>query len=141
MCADMPFMKSNGKFRVEGTRRPVRFVRRMLTTCVASALVLDSGLAAMPYGKTSIPNGRKLNNLVALLLDVVPAPATQSFPFVRSSDDWVFISFTTHGGGAVRLTLDKASPGETPIHPAPGSGPTYEAMHHVTKGRHARGEL
>ena len=111
-------------------------MQRMLTMCMASALVLACGLAAAPYGNTSVPEGRKLNNLAALLLDVVPAPTTESFPFVRPSDGWVFISFTTHGEGTIRLTLDKALPGEIPINPAPGSGPTHEAMHHVTKGCH-----
>jgi hypothetical protein len=77
-----------------------------------------------------------LNNLAALLLDVVPAPATAAFPFVRPSDGWIFISITTRGEGKIRLTLDKDSPGETPIGSAPGTGPTHEAMHHVAKGRH-----
>jgi len=103
---------------------------------MASALILSRGLAAAPYGNTSVPEGRKLNNLVTLLLDITPASTTESFPFVRPSDGWVFISFTTHGQGTIRLTLDKALPGEIPINPAAGSGPTYEAMHHVTKGRH-----
>ncbi len=111
-------------------------MRRMLTTCLVSALALGSGLAAASDGSTSAPEGRRLNNLVTLLLDVAPAPATGSFPFVRPSDGWIFLSFTTHGEGNISLTLDKGSPGETPIHPAPGSGPTYEAMHHVAKGGH-----
>jgi hypothetical protein len=111
-------------------------MRRTLTICITSALALAGGLAAAPDGTMSIPEGRRLNNLVTLLVDVAPAPTTESFPFVRPSDGWVFISCTTHGEGALGLTLDKASPEEAPIHPAPGSGPTYEAMHHVTKGRH-----
>jgi len=111
-------------------------MRRMLTMCVASALALAGGLAATPDGNTSAAEGRKLNNLATLLLDVAGTPTTESFPFVRPSDGWVFLSFTTHGEGTIRLTLDKASPGETPINPTPGSGPTHEAMHHVTKGRH-----
>ena len=108
----------------------------MLITCVASALVLTCGFVAEAYGNTSVPEARKLNNLVALLLDVVPTPTTESFSFVRPSDGWIFISFTTHGKGTVRLTLDKALPGEIPINPAPGSGPNHEAMHYVTKGRY-----
>jgi len=111
-------------------------MRRMLIMCMASAVALAGGLAATPDGNTSAPEGRKLNNLATLLLDVAAAPSTESFPFVRLREGWILISFTTHGDGSIRLTLDKASPGEAPIHPAPGSGPTYEAMHHVTKGRH-----
>ncbi len=103
---------------------------------MASALALAGGLAAAAYGNTAVPEGRRLNNLATVLLDVAADPSTESFPFVRPSEGWVFISFTTHGEGSIRLTLDKGSPGETPIHPAPGSGPTYEAMHHVAKGRH-----
>ena len=116
---EMLFMKSNRKSRVERTKQPVHFVRTMLIMCVASALVLSTGLTAAPHGKTSVPEGRKLNNLVTLLLDVVPAPTTDSFPFVRPSDGWIFLSFTTHGEGTIRLTLDKASPGEIPINLAP----------------------
>ena len=109
---EMSFMKSNGKSRVEGTKQPVwSSMRRMLTMCMVSALVLTRGLTAEPYGNTSVPEGRKLNNLVELLLDVVPAPTIESFTFVRPSDGWVFISFTTHGEGTIRLTLDKASLG------------------------------
>jgi hypothetical protein len=111
-------------------------MRTMLTRCMASALALAGGLAAAAYGKASIPEGRRLNNLVTLLLDVTPAPGTESCSFVRASEGWIFISFATQGEGVIRLALDRGSPGETPIHPAPGSGPTYEAMYHVTKGRH-----
>ncbi len=111
-------------------------MRRTLTICMTAALALAGGLAAASDGNTSVPESRKLNNLATLLLDVTVAPTTESFPFVRSSDGWIFLSFTTHGKGTIGITLDKASPGETPINPAPGNGPTYEAMHHVTKGRH-----
>ncbi len=110
---------------------------RRLTLCMASALALAGGLAAAPYGDTSVPEGRKLNNLATLLLDVAGTANAESFSFVRPSDGWIFISFTTHGEGTLRFTLDKASTGETLIHPAPGSGPTREAMHYVTKGRHS----
>jgi hypothetical protein len=124
-------------------------MRRTLIMCMTSALALAGGLAAAPDAGTSVPEGRigtpnatrrvwepRLNNLVTLLLDVAPAPTREPFPFVRPSDGWVFISCITHGEGTLHLRLDKASPGEAPIHPAPGSGPTYEAMHHVAKGRH-----
>jgi hypothetical protein len=111
-------------------------MRRMLTTCVVSALALACGPAAAPYDRTSIPEDRKLNNLVAVLLDVAAAPTTESLPFVPLRDGWIFISFTTRGAGAIHLTLDKGSPGEAAIHAAPGSGPTHEAVHYVTKGRH-----
>ena len=130
-------MKSNRKSRVEGIEQTVHFVRRMLKICVTSTLILSTGLTVAPHGNTSFPEGRKLNNLVTLLLDVVPAPTTESFPFVRPSDGWIFLSFATHGEGTIRLTLDKASPGETPINLAPGSGPIYETMHYVREGRHA----
>ena len=84
----------------------------------------------------AVPEPQRINNLAALLLDVVPAPTTESFPFVRASDGWIFLSFTTHGEGKIQLTLDKASHGEAPINPAAGSGPTHEAMRYLTKGRH-----
>jgi len=121
---------------VEPTQQPVRLMPRMLTICMASGLILVRVLVAAPYNNTSAPETRKLNNLAALLLDAVPAPATESFPFVRSNDGWIFISFTERGEGTIRLTLDKASAGETSINLAPGSGPTHEAMHHVIEGRH-----
>ena len=80
---------------------------------MASALALISGQAVAPHGNTPLPEGRKLNNLATLLLDVAAAPTADSVPFVRPSDGWVFMSFATHGEGTIRLTLDKASPGET----------------------------
>jgi hypothetical protein len=94
------------------------------------------GLAAESQGGTVVPERQKLNNLVALLLDEVPAPATDSFPFVRPRDGWIFISFSTRGEGPIHLTLDKGSPGECAVNPAPGNGSVHEAMLHVTKGRH-----
>ena len=100
------------------------------------ALVLTCGLAAVTYGNNSVPEARKLNNLVTLLLDVIPAPTTESFAFVRPSDGWIFISITMHGEGAICLTLDKGSQEETQINPVSGSSSTLEAMHHVTKGGH-----
>jgi hypothetical protein len=111
-------------------------MRRTLTTCTAFALALAGSLAAAAYANTSVPEGRKLNNLATLLLDVAAPSTAESFLFVRPTEGWVFISFATRGEGTVRLTLDNASPEEAPIHPAPGGGPTYEAMHHVAKGRH-----
>ena len=130
-------MESNRKPSMEGTKQTIRFVRRIFMMFLASALIFSAGLAAASRGNTSVPEARKLNNLVTLLLDVVPSPTTESFPFVCPKDGWIFIFFATHGEGAIHLTLDKASPGETPINPAPGSGPAHEAMHYVTKGRHA----
>jgi hypothetical protein len=103
---------------------------------MTSALVLTCGLAAAMYGNNSVPEGHKLNNLVTLVLDVVPATNKESFAFVRPSDGWILISLTMHGEGAICLTLDKDSLEETLINPASGSGPSLEAMHHVTKGRH-----
>jgi hypothetical protein len=107
-----------------------------LVIFAAAALVVARGLAATSDGNPAFAEPQRINNLAALLLDVVPAPATESFPFVRGSDGWIFLSFTTHGEGKIRLTLDKASPAEAPLNPAPGSGPTYEAMHYLSKGRH-----
>ncbi len=102
----------------------------------AAALIFVCGVAAAPGSTSSVSENRRLNNLATLLLEVVGAPTTKPFSFVRSSDGWIFISLTTHGEGRIRLTLDKATPGETPIHPAPGTGPTCEAMAHVTGGHH-----
>src|SRR5579859_1947907 len=103
--------------------------------CVASAVLLTC-IAATSYGSTLVPETHKLNNLVASLLDVTPARTAESFPFFRASDGWIFISLAVRGEGPVRLILDKGSPAETPMNPAPGHGPTYEAMHHLSKGRH-----
>jgi len=102
----------------------------------AAALMVARGLAAAPDGNPAVPKPQRSNNLATLLLDVAPAPTTESFPFVRANDGWIFLSFTTHGEGQIHLTLDKASRAEAPINPAPGSGPTHEAMHYLTKGRH-----
>jgi hypothetical protein len=103
----------------------------MFTMCVASVLAVLGGFAVASDGNSLIPESRKLNNLVTLLLDVAPARTTKSLAFVRPSDGWIFISFTTQGEGSIRLTLDK-----TPIHPASGRGPIHEIMHYVAKGPH-----
>ena len=108
----------------------------MLTICLVSAVILARALAVEQDGSASLPESQKLNNLAALLLDVVPARATESFPFVRPNDGWILISFTTHGAGTIRLTLDKGSPEEIPINTTPGTGPNQEAMRHIAKGRH-----
>src|SRR5579862_6481020 len=102
----------------------------------AAALVIARGLAAASDVNPAFAEPQRINNLAALLLDVVHSPTTESFPFVRGNDGWIFLSFTTHGEGTIRLTLDKASPAEAAINPAPESGPAYEAMHFLSKGRH-----
>ena len=109
---------------------------RILVLFAAAALMVARGLAAAPDGNPAVPEPQRMNNLVVLLLDVVPAPTTESFPFVRAGDGWIFLSFTTNGEGKMRLTLDRGSPGEALINPGPGGGPTHEAMHYVTKGHH-----
>lgn len=103
---------------------------------MATALILARGLIAAPDSSTTATGGGKLNNLVEVLVDAVPASDTESFSFVRPSEGWIFISFTTRGEGAFHITLDKNEPGEAPIEPAAGTGPTHEAVHHVAKGRH-----
>lgn len=106
-----------------------------------AALMLAHDLAAAPLdalpSNTFVAESQKLNNLVALLLEVVPPPTAEFLPFVRPSNGWIFISLTTRGDGTIRLLLDPGSPGETPIGFGPGSGPTQEAMHYVAKGRHS----
>lgn len=109
-------------------------MRRTLTVCTSSALIFCS--LAAPCHANSASENRRLNNLATVLLDVVGATTTESFPFVRSSDGWIFISLATRGEGTIRFTLDKAAPRETPIQVAPGAGPSHEAMAHVTAGRH-----
>ena len=90
-------------------------MRGLLSICLVPALMLASEPAAAPDGNAAVPEGRKLNNLVAVLLDVAPAPTAESFPFVRPSDGWIFISFATRGEGSIRLTLDQGLEGEAPI--------------------------
>ncbi len=101
-----------------------------------AALMFSGDLAAASDGKPSIPKPKKLNNLATLLMDVTPTPTTASFPFVRASDGWIFVSFTTHSEGNMSLILDKASPEEAPINSSVGSGPNHEAMNYLIKGRH-----
>jgi hypothetical protein len=72
------------------------------------------------------------------LLDTVPSPkpVAETFSFVRPTEGWIFISFTTQGEGSLALTLDKDLPGESAIHSTPGPGAVHEAMHRITPGRH-----
>ena len=111
----------------------------MFAICTAFVLVLTQVLPAAFSVEAPVPEPKVLNNLVAVLWDGAPEAAAGSFPFVRSRDGWIFVSFTTSGTGTIRLILDKGGPGETPVNPAPGAGPTQEAMHHVAKGRHTLG--
>jgi hypothetical protein len=105
----------------------------LLVLFAAAALMVPRGLAAAPGGNPAVLEPQSMNNLVVLLLDVFPAPNAESFPFVRAGDGWILYSFTTQGEGTICLKLDKASHGGAPINHGPGSGPTHEAMHYVTK--------
>ena len=98
-------------------------------------LILTRGFAGAPNGESSIAP-HKLNNLNTLLLDAGPASGAETLPLIRPTKGWIFISFTTHGAGSLRLTLDKGSAGETSIQPVPGNGPVYEAVHYITQGSH-----
>ncbi len=110
----------------------VRF--RSFTVFLPLALIWVSGWAAPPPQDASAPGPRRLNNLVATLLDGVPSPRTESLAFERPRDGWIFISVATQGEGTIRLLLDEASPGESFV--ALRRGGVHEAMHYVTKGRH-----
>jgi hypothetical protein len=65
-------------------------------TCVVCALllvrVIVGGVVASPSDNSTSPGSQKLNNLAAVLLNVVPAPSAESFPFVRPGDGWIFTS-------------------------------------------------
>ncbi|HTA30482.1 MAG TPA: hypothetical protein VK731_08345 [Candidatus Cybelea sp.] len=111
-------------------------MKRTLAPCLAIALAFMRGFADAAEGVAAMPENRKLNNLVELLLDIAPATGAQSCSFVRPSAGWIFISFTTRGDGAVQLTLDKATAGEVPIYPSATDGPTREAMHYISQGAH-----
>lgn len=103
---------------------------------LALGLILQRPLTAAGAAERSVAEPRALNNLATLLLDVAPGPDPETFSFVRPSEGWIFISFTTHGDGTIRLTLDKGAAGEAPIVAPAGDGPVREAMHHVVSGRH-----
>jgi len=100
------------------------------------SLILSRPSTPAGAAEPSVAEPRALNNLAALLLDVVPTPDAETFSFVRPSEGWIFISVTTRGDGTIRLTLDKGSAGEALIVAPPGDGPIREAMHHVGSGRH-----
>ncbi len=111
-------------------------MQRTLVLSIACAPILLYGLGAGPASTTAVVENRRLNNLATLLVDVAGAPTTNSFPFVRSSDGWIFISLASQGEGTIRVSLDQGTPGATPIQPAPGTGLAYEAMAHVAEGEH-----
>ena len=111
-------------------------MRGILLSWMAATQIFVGISAAAPSDNNQAPVSKKLNNLVEVLLDVVPAPTADSVAFARASDGWILISFTTRGEGAIQLTLDKGLPGETPINGAAGTSPVHEAVHYVTKGRH-----
>src|SRR6266545_6577993 len=97
------------------------------------ALVFVCGFAGAAEAGVLFSGERKLNNLVAELLEVASvSESTKSFTFTRSSDGWVFISSTCKG--TVRVILDKESDAVI-VHDAEG-GPRREAMRYVTEGEH-----
>src|SRR5947207_3054896 len=97
---------------------------RMYIRLIASALILLDAFATSAPGEPPVPGERKLNNLVAELLEVpsIPNPG-KTFPFNRASDGWIFISLTCKGEGRIRVVLDPESRAATVLAHAAGSGP------------------
>ena len=75
---------------------------------------------------------RKLNNFVSELLEASSISKSESFPFTRSGDGWIFISSTCNGTAS--LILDKSD--TVIVHDATGN-PRREATRYVTRGDHA----
>ena len=123
--------------RLVSLQRTNLFMRKTLLLCLVSAVLLTRALAAAPDDNAALTEGKRLNNLVRLLLDVTPDPTTESLSFACPSAGWIFISFETGGEGEVRLTLDNATTQEAPIYLSPENGPIHEAFHHVSQGRHS----
>jgi hypothetical protein len=113
-----------------------RGLSRLLTLGALLSGLSVRGFAATIERTSSTTEPLPLNNLVTLLLDVAPAPESDTVAFFRPTSGWIFISLTTRGDGAESFTLDEGLPAETPVFPAPGSGPVYEAVHHIAQGRH-----
>src|SRR5437764_14290385 len=73
---------------------------------------------------------QRLNNLTALLLEVAPTRADETFSFTRPLNGWIFISAATTGDSEARLVLDGNE--QNPILLSRAGGPEQEAMRHVT---------
>jgi hypothetical protein len=97
----------------------------------ACALILPSLLAFAGYSEQPVPQEKKLNNLVSVLLEASSIQkAAGSFTFSRPTEGWVFIAAMCKGKGTVTVALDKASVIRAE------SGQPAEAERYVAKGRH-----
>ena len=80
---------------------------------------------------------KKLNNLVANLLEVSPGPSSsEPLVFSRPRDGWLFISVASHTKEPVRVILDKETRPDVVIVHDSSNGPRREAFRYVIKGRH-----
>jgi len=109
----------------------------MSARLIACMAMFTYGLAGAAEAGLVFSGERKLNNLVAELLEVSSiSKLSKPFTFKRSSDGWIFISSSCQGKGTASVILDKELRRDTVIvHDAEGR-PRGEAMRYVTKGEH-----
>jgi hypothetical protein len=96
------------------------------------------GGSAHGAGREAELNGpRKLNNLVAVLLDSkLDAARDQTFSFKRSVPGWILISAPTKSHGEARVVLDPDGKRDVVVLGRGFSDGTLEAMRYVEKGDH-----
>ena len=114
-----------------------RYLLMVSPRLIASIAVFVCGFAGGGEAGILFSGEKKLNNLVSELLEVSSiSESSKPFTFTRSSEGWIFVSWTSKGKGTVRVILDKGRGGDSVIvHEAEG-GPRGEAMRYVTKGEH-----
>src|ERR1051326_5946082 len=104
----------------------------MSARLMAAIAILLGGLAGTAVAGILFSGERKLNNLVAELLEVSSlSESSKPFTFSRSSDGWILTSSKASGNGTARVILDAAD--TLIVHDAEGS---REAMRYVAKGEH-----
>src|SRR6266481_92843 len=94
---------------------------------IVSMVVFVCGLAGAGEAGTVFSGEKKLNNLVSELLEVSSISGSgKPFTFARSSDGWIFVSWTSKGKGTVRVILDTERGGDPVIVHEGEGGPRGE---------------
>ena len=100
-------------------------------------LTLNLGLALTARSESAQVREKRLNNLVAELLEASSISGSgKSFTFNRSSEGWIFVAVSCRGKGSARVILDPATRRDQLISYQSETNSFSEAMRLVGKGEH-----
>jgi hypothetical protein len=111
-----------------------------MRTTLTISILLSAFVYGIPRGseaKTVFAGERRLNNLVAELLEVSSiSQSSKAFTFTRPSAGWIFVTATFKGNGAVRIMLDDNAGGDAVVVHHAEEGQLSEGMRYVAQGAH-----